>query len=99
MDDSKEFQLQFLQLQRSALIDTQTLFQIMIEKGICTVDEIAQTRESVEINNPDVERISKEIAELQGVSYIKPKQTPKVSPELLNQLKELIANLNQPTPE
>ena len=99
MDDSKEFQLQFLQLQRSALIDTQTLFQLMIEKGICTVDEITQTRESVEINNPDVERISKEIAELQGVSYTKPKLIPKVSPELLSQLKELIANLNQSTLE
>lgn len=92
--NSTEFQLQFLQLQRSALIDTQTLFQIMVEKGICTVDEIAQARNSVECNNPDVERISREIAELQGVSYIKPKPTPKVSPELLSQLKELIASLN-----
>lgn len=95
MDDSKEFQLQFLQLQRSALIDTQTLFQIMIEKGICTVDDITQTRESVECNHPDVRRIDKEIATIKGEEYTGP-QSNSISNKsaLLNQLKDLVKSLN-----
>lgn len=90
---SREFQAQFLQLQRSALIDTQTLFQLMIEKGICTVDEILETRESVEASNPDVSRIDKEIEAVTG-------QAPKVTVQqqsktaLMNQLRDLIQELN-----
>lgn len=97
MNTSDDFNLKFLQLQRSALIDTQTLFQLMIEKGICTVDEILATRETVEANNPDVARIDKEIESITGVVPKSNIQQQSKS-ALLNQLKDLIEALNQPKP-
>lgn len=93
MNSNDEFNLKFLQLQRSALIDTQTLFQIMIEKEICTVDDILSARESVEANNPDVARIDTEIQSITGeVPRSNIKQQSKSA--LMNQLKDLIQSLN-----
>ena len=94
MNTSDDFNLKFLQLQRSALIDTQTLFQLMIEKGICTVDEILATRETVEANNPDVARIDKEIESITG-EPLKPSVAQQSKSALLDQLRDLIQVLNQ----
>lgn len=90
MDDLKsQLELMMLQLQRSALIDTQTLFQLLIEKGICTVDEITSMRGSVENTNSDVRRIDQQIAELKGEEY-KPALSISNKTELMNQLRKLL---------
>ena len=61
-----EDKIAFLQLQRSALIDTQTIFQLLVEKGICNVDDIAATRQKVEMSDGSVKQIDAEIARLRG---------------------------------
>ena len=84
------FKLLFLELQRSALIDTQTIFQLLIEKEICTVDEITQMRQTVECNNADVARIDQEIAAAKGEKYI-PKSLPRDTKKaLMEQLQKLL---------
>ena len=86
MIDESNFDLHFLELQRSALIDTQTLFQIMIEKGICTVDEILSVHDRIESNNPDVRQLDNAIAELKGEEVV-PRNNSKSA--LLAQLQEM----------
>ena len=61
-----EDKIAFLQLQRSALIDTQTIFQLLVEKGTCNVDEVTATRQKVEMNDGSVKQIDAEIARLRG---------------------------------
>lgn len=90
INDEHKFEILFLKLQRSALIDTQTLFQIMIEKGICTLDEIMTAHETVEQNNPDVKRIDDQLFELTG-EHIQPLISKKTL--LLDQLQQLKAEL------
>lgn len=85
-----ELRIMMLQLQRSALIDTQTLFQLLIEKGICSVEEITQLRQTIELNNEDVARIDNQIADLQGVERPN-KQLNKT--ELKDQLRMLLKDI------
>ena len=66
----KEFQIALLELQRSALIDTQTLFQILIEKDVCSVDEILSKRAQIENTNPDVASLDLKICNLKGESPV-----------------------------
>ena len=100
MDEFEDLKLHLetmmLQLQRSALIDTQTLFQIMIEKEICSIDEITEARSQVEENNKDVQRIDTEIEKLTGQ---RPKKyTQPIKSELLDELKSLLNQLGNSSP-
>lgn len=95
MNENDKFSLEFLQLQRSALIDTQTLFQILIDKGVCTLDEILAIRENVEQNNPDVIRIGNQIESITG-ELPKSNVQQQSKSALMNQLKDLIQSLNLP---
>jgi len=88
-DLKSQLELMMLQLQRSALIDTQTLFQLLIEKEICTLDEITSMRNTVESNNGDVRRLDQQIAELKGEPYRPPLSISNKS-ELVNQLRKLL---------
>lgn len=63
MTDLDELKLSLLQLQRSALIDTQTIMQILIDKGICEVADIMDTRYKIESSSEDVKRIDEAILE------------------------------------
>lgn len=50
-----------------SVIETQTLMQILVKKGICTSDEIKQTRKLVERHSPKVKQLLHEFAELDYV--------------------------------
>ena len=63
MTNVDELKLSLLQLQRSALIDTQTIMQILIDKGICEVADIMDTRYKIESSSEDVKRIDEAILE------------------------------------
>lgn len=85
-----QLELMMLQLQRSALIDTQTVFQILIDKGVCSADDIVSAKDTIECSNEDVRRLDEQIAKLQGKEY-----KPKVNKSLLmDQLKQLLSQLN-----
>lgn len=58
--------LQLLQLQRSALIDTQTCLQLMLDKGICSLDDVLDARARIEAENEDVKKLSEQILSLGG---------------------------------
>lgn len=90
MELSDELRIEMLQLQKAALIDTQTIFQILVDKGICAVDEVVSTRERIEAANPDVHSLDVKIANLKGEEL--PQQPSKT--ELLAQLRQLIDSLN-----
>lgn len=95
----KEMQIALLQLQRSALIDTQTIMQILLDKGICELDDIIDTRAKIESQNKDVERIDHQILEYGGQVV----QTPhpegltkrEAIQEQLKSLQELIAQMSK----
>jgi len=96
MDESNDVEsklkLMMLQLQRSALIDTQTLFQILIDKNICSVDDIVCTRSEIETNNEDVHKLDSQIAKLCQHADVPLNTLPKSV--LMQQLKELLKDLN-----
>ena len=67
MNDLNELEIELLQLQRSALVDTQTIMQILIDKKICETSELIETRSKIESSSQDVARIDKQIESLGGV--------------------------------
>jgi len=67
MNDVNELKVAYLQLQRSALIDTQTIMQILIDKKICETSELIETRSKIESSSQDVARIDRQIESLGGV--------------------------------
>lgn len=93
----KELQLNMLQLQRSALIDTQTLFQLMIDKGVCDVEDIVSTRTRVETDNEAILNIDEQIEHCGGT--VSPTPVPDsiaAKEDLKAQLIELISQLGDP---
>jgi len=91
-----ELEIALLQLQRSALIDTQTIMQILIDKEICTLTELTETRARIEKESPDVDRIDEQIQSLGGTVKLTP--VPEViadKQELKNQLNQLKQLLQQ----
>ena len=58
--------LDLLQCERKNYIETQSLWRILVEKGICTIDEVKSKREYVEKTSPRVREIDRSIKELQG---------------------------------
>lgn len=75
-NELRELKIGLLQLQRSALIDTQAIMQILLDSGICTVDDIVSARERIENTSPEVKRLDDEIV-LAGGEVIKTPQTEK----------------------
>ena len=65
-DELKDLQLSLLLLQRSALIDIQTVLQVMVDKGLCTLADIEEARCRIESDNPDIQRINAQIVEQGG---------------------------------
>lgn len=68
----KDIEIALLQLQRSALIDTQAIMQIMLDKGLCTLEDILDTRSRIEDNSPDVKRIDDQIVSCGGTVVATP---------------------------
>lgn len=67
MNNLNELKIALLQLQRSALIDTQTIMQILIDKKICEPFELIETRSKIESSSQDVARIDKQIESIGGI--------------------------------
>lgn len=65
-DELAELNISLLQLQRSALIDTQTVMQVMIDKGLCDLSDLVETRSRIEKESHDVKRIDEEIVSKGG---------------------------------
>lgn len=97
MLNEDELKLQLLQLQRSALIDTQTCMQLLIDKGICTLDDIFDARARIETENPDVIRLNAEIEKLGGNIPETDSSAVSKKSEIQDQLKELQNLLSQMT--
>ena len=90
-----ELQIALLQLQRSALIDTQTVMQLMIDKGICDSEDIVNTRNRIENESEDILRIDHEIEQYGG--HVNKTPTPESisnKEDLKKQLHNLLLQLN-----
>ena len=48
---------------RKAVVETQTIEQFLVMKGICTIDEFREMRKKVEANSAEVIDLDKQIAE------------------------------------
>lgn len=99
-DRLNQVEIALLQLQRSALIDIQTVIQVLIDKGLCTVDDIVQIRSKIESDSEDIKRIDKQIIDHGGVVTVTPipgSITNKA--DLKKQLNELHALLEAITKE
>ena len=97
-DRLSEIEIALLQLQRSALIDTQTIMQLMIDKGICDVEDIVNTRSRIEHESEDVKRIDNQIKQCGGVVSITPLPDDIANKEeLKKQLYTLIQELKNST--
>ena len=93
-NELKSLQLSLLQLQRSALIDTQTAFQLMIDKEICTVDEIVETRSKIESESADIQRIDDQIRMLGGtITHTPAPESVANKAALKQQLRDLLEKL------
>lgn len=93
-DRLNQIEIALLQLQRSALIDIQTVIQVLIDKGLCTVDDIVQIRSKIESDSEDIKRIDKQITDHGGVVTATPVPDSITNKaDLKNQLNELHALL------
>lgn len=93
-EEIKEIKIALLQLQRSALIDTQTIMQLLLDKGICDMEDIVETRKKIESESEDILRIDKAI-ELSGgqVSSTPVPEGVSKKEDLKKQLSELLSQL------
>lgn len=99
-DQIQELQIALLQLQRSALIDTQTVMQLMIEKGICDIEDIINTRKKIETESEDIHRIDQDIQGHGGMILQTPTpESMSKKDELRKQLSELLSQLADSTGE
>jgi hypothetical protein len=71
-DELAELSISLLQLQRSALIDTQTVMQVMIDKGLCDLSDLVETRSRIEKESDDIKRIDQEIVNRGGTVCMTP---------------------------
>lgn len=94
-DQINELQIALLQLQRSALIDTQTVMQLLIDKEICTTEEIVETRSKIETESKDIQRIDEQIASYGGhVKHTPLPESVANKQDLKKQLAELLKQLS-----
>lgn len=97
-DQIKEVKIGLLQLQRSALIDTKTVMQLLVDKGICDVEDIVTTRSKIENESDDIKRIDKQIEKVGGSVISTPlPQSVSNKEDQIKQLKELIQQLGNIT--
>ena len=97
-DQITELQLALLQLQRSALIDTQTVMQLMIDKGICDTEDIVTTRSRIENESEDILRIDKQIEDCGGSVVSTPvPESISNKEDLKKQLHDLLLQLGNET--
>ena len=89
LSEIDNIKLQLLQLQRSALIDTQTCLQLMLDKGICSLDDVLDARARIEAENEDVKKLSEQILSLGGTLPQADLGTGTKRAELQDQLKQL----------
>lgn len=92
-DKYNQLQVALLQLQRSALIDTQTIMQIMVDKGICDLETIIETRSKIESESEDVKRINDQILSQGGTIVITPDSDIPIGKKA--ELKKQLAELKQ----
>lgn len=96
LEQLKDLEIALLQLQRSALIDTQTVMQLLVDKGICSIDDIVSTRSKIETENKDILRIDEQIKELGGTVTATPIPESKIKKDALKkQLGELLSLLKE----
>lgn len=96
--DLKQLQIGLLQLQRSALIDTQAIMQILIDCEICTSEDIVNTRQKIEDTSPEVKRIDQEILASGGeISRTPLTEKQQNVQEQMNVLKDLLKQLTDET--
>ena len=96
LEQLKDLEIALLQLQRSALIDTQTIMQLLVDKGICSIDDIVSTRSKIETENKDILRIDEQIKELGGTVIATPVPEGKIKKDALKkQLGELLSLLKE----
>lgn len=95
MMESSELEIALLQLQRSALIDTQTVLQLMLNKGIVQMDDIIETRSRIEHENSDVKRLDSAILAKGGQIIETPQPDPNTYTSVKSQLKQLEELLKQ----
>lgn len=94
MEHIRELEIALLQLQRSALIDTQTIMQLMIDKGICSVDDMVSTRSKIEQDSLDIWKIDKQIVEHGGqITQTPLSDSLSKKEDLKKELKNLISQL------
>ena len=92
--------LDLLQCERKNYIETQSLWRILVEKGICTIDEVKSKREYVEKTSPRVREIDRSIKELQGdvddfqffMEMMEKKKNGTITDEESKKMKEAIDN-------
>ena len=85
---------------RSTYIEIQSLWRILVEKGICTIDEVKSTREYVEKTAPRVRELDNTIRELQGdvddfqyfMEMMEKKKNGTITDEERRKMKETIDN-------
>ena len=97
-EDLNNIKLSLLQLQRSVLIDTQTILQVLLSKGICNLEDLAHIRTKIETENMQVLEINKAIESLGGSLpevVNTPIQSNSVTNEQLQELQELQDLLEQ----
>lgn len=95
MIESNELEIALLQLQRSALIDTQTVLQLMLNKGIVQMDDIIETRSRIEHENSDVKRLDSAILAKGGQLIETPQPDLNTYTSVKSQLKQLEELLKQ----
>ena len=91
-----QIRVSLLQLQRSALLDTQTVMQILLNKNVCELSELLEVRSQIESASEDIKRIDKQILECGGVVEKIPQPDPElVKPSVQSQLDQLEKLLKQ----
>lgn len=94
----KEIEIALLQLQRSALIDTQTALQLLMDKGICDTEDIVNTRSKIENESEAIQRIDRQIESKGGSVTTTPFPDSLASKEdAKKQLRELLQELKDIT--
>lgn len=90
-----DYKLELLELQRSALIDIQTILQLLVDKGICNGTDIIETRARIETSSPEVQRLNDEIISSGGQIPAIPEVPATLSNnERLKELRDLLQQLS-----
>lgn len=91
-----QIRISLLQLQRSALLDTQTVMQILLNKNVCELSELLEVRSQIESASEDIKRIDNQILECGGSVEKIPQPDPElVKPSVQSQLNQLEQLLKQ----